>query len=358
MKPANQECGRRRIALAVGLVAWLGLAGTWPAVSDAEDQAYLRSANGTGESRLVGEVEEYTGEGLVFRHRSGRVQTFGAARVARIESQWSAAHQLARDQYRQGAYQESLGAYLKALRTEQRKWVQRQQLARITWCCRNLGNLERAASAFLALYRSDRSTVHFAAIPLVWTAGPVDAAIERRAGQLLADATQPAAQLIGASWLLTTARRGDALQVLRTLSNADDARIIFLAAAQSWRTQLAGVTADDVQQWESRIDSMPFSIRAGPYFLLGSAHARSGDSTAAALALMRVRINFPDERALSAASMLVAGEQLAADHPAEAREVYREVLVEFADTPAAATARQRHAALSGPAASGTDRSNE
>ena len=350
MKPASQfRRHRQRLTVALGLTLLLGLIGLpgqGRSCVNAEDQVFLRASSGSGESRVVGDVEEYTGVELVFRHRSGREQTFDASRVARIESLWSAPHQTARDKFREGQFQESLDAYLQALRAEKRKWVQRQQLARITWCYRNLGKLELAASAFLALYRSDPSTMHFAAIPLIWTTVPLDAAVERRAEKLLSDAAQPAGQLIGASWLITSARRVDALQALRKLSNAEDARLIFLSEAQTWRTQLATVTDEGAAGWQTRINTMPQAIRSGPYFLLGTAHARLGKPTEAALALMRVRINYPDDRLLSARSLLAAGQELAPRNPQEARAIYREIIVDYADTSAATTARQQHAKLS------------
>lgn len=314
----------------------------------AEDRVFLKTSSGLGESRVVGEVEDFTGERLLLRHRSGRQQTYATDQVIRVESDWSASHQLARTKFQQHQYQDSLDAYLIALQAEKRKWVQRQQLANITWCYRNLGKVEEAALSFMALYRSDSTTMHFAAIPLIWSGSPPDVAAERRATALLADTKLPVGQLIGASWLLTSAKRAEAMQTLQGLTNAADSRLIFLAEAQTWRTRLVTLTDADVTRLQTRLESMPRAIRAGPYFLLGSARARRGQHAQAALALMRIPINFPEDRLLAAQSLLAAGSELATiNQLGDARGLYREIIVDFADTPQAATAQQRLAALSG-----------
>lgn len=321
--------------------------------ASAADRVFLKTQSGLGESRVVGEVEEFTGDQLVLRHPGGRQQTFKSDRVLRVESDWSAPHQLALASFQRGRYQESLAEYLQALRVEKRKWVQRQQLAKITWCYRNLGQIEQASASFLALYRSDATTLHFSAIPLVWAGGPPDAAVERRAGTLLADAKQPAGQLIGASWLLTTARRPEVLQTLRRLTNAADARIIFLAEAQTWRTQLATLTDADVLRMQTRVEAMPQAIRGGPYFLLGTAHARRGQPARAALAFLRIPINFPEDRLLAAQALLATGSELETiNRSGEARGLYREIIVDYADTPLAAIAQKRFAAR--PPSNGPD----
>ncbi len=310
--------------------------------ASAADRVYLRTSSGIGESRVVGHVEEFTGEDLVLRHPSGRLQTFKSDRVLRVESEWSAPHQLALASFQRRKYQDALDAYLKALRIEKRKWVQRQQLAEITWCYRNLGKLGNASASFLALYRSDATALHFSTIPLLWSGRPPDVAVETRAATLLADAEQPVAQLIGASWLLTTAKRPQALETLRSLSNAKDARIIYLAEAQMWRTKLATLTDADVLRMQSRVETMPQTIRGGPYFLLGSAHARRGQSARAALAFLRIPINFPEDRTLAAQALLATGSELETiNRSGEARGLYREIIVDYADTPTAVTAQKR-----------------
>jgi tetratricopeptide (TPR) repeat protein len=308
----------------------------------AADRVFLRTPSGIGESRVVGDVEDFTGHDLVLRHPSGRLQTFKSDRVLRVESEWSPPHQLARASYQRRKYQDSLDEYLKALRIETRKWVQRQQLARITLCYRNLGKLGNSSASFLALYRSDATALHFSAIPLVWSSRPPDVAVESRAMALLADAEQPVAQLIGASWLLTTAKRPQALETLRSLSNAKDARVIFLAEAQIWRTQLATLTDADMTRMQTRVEAMPQSIRGGPYFLLGSALAQRGQSAQAALSFLRIPINFPEDRTLAAQALLATGRELETiNRSGEARELYRELIVDYAGTPMAATAQER-----------------
>jgi len=211
----------------------------------------------------------------------------------------------------------------------------------------------------LALYRSDTTTFHFSAIPLVWSGRPPDVSVEKHAAALLEDAQQPVGQLIGASWLLTTAKRPQALQMLRSLSNAADARIIFLAEAQLWRTQLATLTDDNLTRIQTRVATMPQAIRGGPYFLLGSAYARRGQPAKASLAFLRIPINFPDYRSLAAQALLAAGSELETiNRNNEARGLYREIIVEYADTPVAATAQERFESRPQPNARATTADRE
>ena len=79
--------------------------------ASAADRVYLRTSSGIGESRVVGHVEEFTGEDLVLRHPSGRLQTFKSDRVLRVESEWSAPHQLALASFQRRKYQDALDAH-------------------------------------------------------------------------------------------------------------------------------------------------------------------------------------------------------------------------------------------------------
>ena len=115
-----------------------------------------------------------------------------------------------------------------------------------------------------------------------------------------------------------------------------------MAQAQIWRAQVTVADASQLAGWQQAIAQMPEAVRAGPYFLLGQAWARQGQSDKAALALLRVPLVYPENRALAARSLLEAGRCLAdAGRRDEAAGLYREALEKYPETSAAADARTR-----------------
>ena len=73
--------------------------------------------------------------------------------------------------------------------------------------------------------------------------------------------------------------------------------------------------------------------------------SRRGQPARAALAFLRLPINFPEDRPLAAQALLATGSELETiDRPGEARGLYREIIVDYADTSVAATAQKRFAA--------------
>jgi tetratricopeptide (TPR) repeat protein len=141
-------------------------------------------------------------------------------------------------------------------------------------------------------------------------------------------ATQsPSSALLGASWLLTTSRREEALRTLRRLTSSDDARVAQLAEAQRWRVAQVTAADDEVRRWCTQLNQFDASLRAGPSFVVGQALARLQEPQQSALAFLRVSILHPDQRGLAAESLLAAGQQLekAAD-PDGAARLYRELV--------------------------------
>ena len=70
--------------------------------------------------------------------------------------------------------------------------------------------------------------------------------------------------------------------------------------------------------------------------------ARHGQSARAALTFMRIPINYPQDRTLAAEALLATGSELETiNRIGEARGLYREIIVDYADTPMAVTAQER-----------------
>ena len=209
-------------------------------------------------------------------------------------------------------------------------------------CCGALGEWEEAGNLFLALLASDPSTPHFACIPLAWAPSQPSLLLEQAARDWLGREDTPAAVLLGASHLLSTAGRPAVLARLNRLAASPDRRIGQLAVAQTWRAAVATATDGEVDGWSRAIEQMPQPLRAGPYFVLGLARAQRQQWEQSALALLRVPILYPQQRLLAARSLLGAGRSLEKlSRPREATRLYREVIKDYPQTEAVAEAQGR-----------------
>jgi hypothetical protein len=152
--------------------------------------------------------------------------------------------------------------------------------------------------------------------------------------------------LLGASNLLSTNHRAAALERLKPLSFDSDPRIAGLARAQVWRTTLAGVNDLQAESWHREIESIPETLRAGPYYVLGRMLAARHQPDRAALAYLRVPILYPRHRQLAARCLLEAGRELERiGQKSEAASLYRELTAAHSNTPAASEGQSRLQAL-------------
>jgi tetratricopeptide (TPR) repeat protein len=312
----------------------------------AEDVVILYGEDGHSRKRSIGQIVDFTGEKLILRRPSGREETIAANRVVELTSEWCKEHGLGNARFEGGQYEEALSWYRQALAAEQRNWVRRLVLSRCVWCYRRLGRTEKAVEAFLLICREDPATPYFDGIPLAWTALQPSSSLVGRARTWL-DGAQPAvARLVGASWLLSTRDRARATSVLRQLIGESEPRLAFLAEAQLWRTQVVTATPEDTERWCERIERMPTSIRAGPYYLLGRLAARHDRHEEAALAFLRIVILYPEQRELASRALLAAAgalEQMKQND--EAVRLYEELLGAYPESDGADEARRRWEAL-------------
>lgn len=301
-----------------------------------------------GQQRRSGEIVDYTGERLVLKLPDGRTEQIPADRVDAVEMQRAAEHEEADRLYHDGQDAEAANLYRRVVEREPRRWVQRLLLAQLARCYRNLEQPDRAGEMFLTLLRSDPQTPWYDAIPLAWTAKSPSAELTRTVEAWMAAAQPPASALLGASWLLTTERREEALRTLGRLTTNDDQRVAQLAEAQRWRAAHVTATADEVQRWRTRLDQFDASLQAGPSYIVGLALARLQDPQQSALAFLRVSILHPDQRNLAAESLLAAGQQLekGAD-PDGAARLYRELIQRYPQHLVAPEAKRRLEQLAG-----------
>jgi tetratricopeptide (TPR) repeat protein len=306
------------------------------------DTVVVRSEPDGRERRVTGTVVEFTGASLLVRHASGREEKISPEQVVEVLGEWKGSHQAANALFAEGDFTAAEAKYREALREEDRRWVQRRVLSQLTWCYRYLGQTANAVKAFLPLYRDDPKTPYMAAIPLTWTAASVELDLERQATTWLQDKDSAAARLIGASWSVTTARRAEAIKVLREFVSDPDPRIVFLAEAQLWRTQVATSQPEGVTRWQERIERMPSAIRGGPYYVVGLALSRHETHEQAAISFMRTAILYSSQRDLVPKALLAAAQELETmDQAAEAIGLYREILTKYGNDRIAGEVEER-----------------
>jgi len=183
------------------------------------------------ETRLGGRVVEFYGGQLLLMLPGGRQRSIPAEKVLKIETQYTASYAAAEKAFLARRFDQALTLYRRALEEEPRRWVRRQTLARMVWCYRALDRWMEAGQTFLLLWQSDPQTPYFDCIPLCWVPRQPSAELEQSARNWLAG-PEPVKILLGASHLVNTAARQQALAQLARLTAAEDRRIALLAAAQ------------------------------------------------------------------------------------------------------------------------------
>ncbi len=297
----------------------------------AQDTVTIAAGNEGGKTRIGGRILDYNGRELHMQVAGGLEKSFPTPKILRVETQYEPQHVQADVALAQGRFEEALALYQKAVKSEPRRWVRRKIIAQWVWCYRALGRADRACEAFLLLLRDDPDTPYFDCIPLAWLPRQPSAAMEQTARAWLGR-QEPAAVLLGASYLLTTNKRAGALTKLRKLTTASDTRIAQMALAQTWRATDAGADEQEIDAIQLAIERIPEPLRAGPYFVLGAALLGRQQWEQAALALMRVPILYPQHRLLAARSLVDVGRAMQRlGRTAEAVRLYRELLHTYAE---------------------------
>ena len=303
--------------------------------------------------RLRGEIAEYTGRELRIQNSTGGERTVPTASVVRVEFDRSPDQVSGDEQFAAGDWQLALASYQRALAAnrEPRPWVRRQIQSQMIWCHRNLGQWIEAGNHFVQLMASDPATQYFDAIPLVWSDEKLPPEVIRQAGTWLAASEQPVAVLMGASLLIESPSRTEALEKLRGLLANPDPRVVWLAYAQLWHAGANNATGDQQRSFAGRIETSDESLRAGPYSILGQSLLATRPEEAT-IALMHVPIQFDRERTLSAEALVGTADALEKQHRQEqAVGLYREAAASYSETVAGKRARSTTSAARRAAAS-------
>lgn len=302
----------------------------------ADDTVTLRPANPNAEpTKVRGNVIDYTGQVLTLQTASGQT-TIPAEKIASVETDYASDVLQAKQLLADGKSSEAARLLDAAVSGERRPWVQREILALEALALQNAGRYIDAGNTFLKILADDPQTIHFDSLPLAWFSLPPHFERDRAARQWM-EMPSPYAQLMGASWLLSTSDRSQAIQVLNNLRTSKIPQIAVLAEAQLWQTKIVTANQTDVQQWQRQLDAgiLRGASLAGPTLVIGKVWRQLGNDNQAALTLMRPPILYPNVRPVAADSLLQAGRALErAGQTDEAARVLREAIEQYGDQPA------------------------
>ena len=287
------------------------------------DEVITLRANGK-QQRRIGTIVDVKANELTLE-ASGRNVRFPLDRVLRYETERLGPHEVAETRFAARDFPAALEAYGDAFRAERRRWVKREILSRVVWCQHNVGRNGEACKMFGRLVADDPETHHLTTIPLQWDLKPCPADVEQIVGKWWSSDRLPTERLLVASWMLTS-QRERASGLLRELAKTGSPGIRSLAIIQLLRLEMLTLKQSRIAFWQSHIESMPHSLRAGAWYLLGKSHAKFNQSDQAAIAWLRVPMLFGTDVVLSQRCLNEAAGVLANTHPDEARRLYRQTI--------------------------------
>ncbi len=308
----------------------------------------VSSEAGRGEITRTGDIVEFDRRSLRLRNTNGQEIEIPASQIREFHYGRLASHQAA-DALRHAGDPAAAEAYAKAAAEEPRRWVRHEiAAARIPLLLREAAGREaedrsvvEAGETFRRMLAENRDTRRFHAIPLNWVTHTPSPELTAAAKRWLLE-EEAAVQLLGASWLLASPERAQAVDALGGLRTSGDARVAALAEAQLWRTQEVSIAREGADRWAAAIARMPEELTAGPSFILGRAYARLGDHEAAVLRLLRGPLLEAGGPALAAEALTAAGKDLEPlGRAGQAVTIYEEAIRRYGDTLAAEGARQR-----------------
>ncbi|MEZ6067051.1 MAG: hypothetical protein R3B90_15430 [Planctomycetaceae bacterium] len=310
-------------------------------LTHADDRVTLRPPDSAGLIVEIGVVADYNDVSLILKG-GARPRTFASENVVAVETVRSASHQRGLEQFAAGDITAAAASFADATETEGRAWVRRELLAWLVRCAYRQGDQLAAASRFVELTISDPQHRFWSLAPLGWDRQASSPQLFAAARQWLVQPNE-GSQLVGAALLLNDpASRPEALKQINQLARGNDRYIAPLARALQWRAGLATADPSDEElyRWRREIERMPESIRAGPWYTLGQAHARRRDGAESVSAYLKVLIAHADNEELAARSGVEAALALRSlNREADADTILREVVERFPNASATSEAR-------------------
>lgn len=299
-------------------------------ITVAQDVVVTLSDKGTEVPRK-GTILRWMGDTLTI-DVGGRERQLRNKNIVRIETSWSAAYQQAEASFEAREFRKALESYQAALQSEQRDWARVIILSRMVQCCSVLENHAIAGTCFAQMVRLDPSTRFIHLIPLSWLRSFSDASIKEKAVGWMRS-NDAATLLMGASWLLGSDARDQAVSTLEELTQGVDANVAHLAKLQLWRAKVVTAKQPELRRLQLQIDNMPKQIQAPAMFILADIQSRLEMRDEALLTTMRIPILHSDNLKLSAAALQNAAEMMRdTGQIKEAARLYRELERDFGDT--------------------------
>lgn len=291
------------------------------------DTVVSRSQSGKNAKRR-GTIVEWKGGSLSIQSGS-RTRDIDNHRIVGIQTSWHDSYEKAKPLLDAGKPVQAIVLFREALSNENRTWAQNIIRAELVRAYSASEQHAEAIREFVRILATDPQTRFMSFIPLPWSGSSGNTAVRDIARELI-DSREPAAKLIGASWLTSGNDRAKAIQVLEKLAKDFEPEIAYLALAQLWRTETGIANRAKLDRWNQKILEMPKPLRAGPYFVLANAQANSKLADSAALNWMRIPILFPDQSHLCAASLYKCAKLMQNDgQTKQAQTLWTELLSKY-----------------------------
>ena len=276
--------GRRCISNSVFLVFLLGGIGPFFAQvgfaqadspsAESLDRVWVQPPPSTGQTASWYPPAVRSVKGKILRFDSAQLEIVaqGASSASRLASErvlWiqPAGFELLEgpmaELYRKGDFADTLSKLPATL--EQRPSIWRQQW--ITMLAANAAWKSRRSKIALDLVsqldRRSLPPLAVAWLPIAWQRGVQSSEAIRDAEPRLSDPSE-AVRLVAASWLLSSAKRNQAVAVLKQLVTSDRKEISSLAGPLLWRIASPPEIQRLARQWEQQLAELPMVFQPGP----------------------------------------------------------------------------------------------
>ncbi|MDO4551561.1 MAG: hypothetical protein Q4C96_09975 [Planctomycetia bacterium] len=255
--------------------------------------------------------------------------------IMRVDYQRSIPQRNAEEMYIQKNYKTAVMLFKEAREQERRPLVRAWLTEKIIRCYRNLEQPAEAVMEFLKLQESqpEMTDEMFSCIPLLWEPNIRDTVTAGKVANIYREQRTGITQLLYGSYMLSSAERQKAIQVLKAVSRGKDIRLATLAEAQLWRVTEPGELSEKITEWTKVLERIPVCMRGGPTFIMGRAWLQMDNKDMAVLEFLKVGTVYHQVDPFSADSFINAARILEREgQKEEARTVYRDILLKFPDT--------------------------
>ena len=243
----------------------------------------------------AGLIKEWDGQKVVLvRQGTKREITTPGDFVVRIEPAWSnetaeQIHRLFSDRQYAAVVKQGNDAIKSGLP----RWQQRVILSEMIEACSALGKPRIAGILFVSLAKENPPQLLLSTIPIPWgETALLDSNVSevQNLSEEWIKQDSEAAQLLGAAWLLSGAKRPSAIEKLEQLAKSSKIPIVSAyAQAQLWRiVPPAEILSDRLPRWIVERDKLLLPLQAGPTMLLADRLQQAGQPNLAIPEWLRV----------------------------------------------------------------------